>query len=1168
MDAYLEFLQRKIKLAQPKGFEVELADIHPVLWRHQPIITQWAIRGGCRAIFAAFGLGKTLMQAEYLRQIQKRVGGPALVVLPLGVRQEFKIDGAKLGMEFQFIQHHDAMRAGCEFYLTNYESVREGKVDPTRFCASSLDEAAVLRSFGSDTFQTFLPLFAKVPFKLVATAMPAPNRYKELIHYAAFLGIMDSGQALTRFFQRDSTQANNLTIYPHKEREFWLWVHSWAVFISKPSDLGFSDEGYTLPPLDVRYHEVATNHALAGEEKDGQARLFKDAALGLRDAASEKRDSLPARVECMTRLVNEAPEDHFILWHDLEDERQAIQAAVPEAVAVYGSQGLDEREEAIINFSNGRFRVLSAKPIVAGSGCNFQRHCHRAIFVGIGYKFHDFLQAIHRILRFLQPHQVRIDIIYSEAEREILKDLLTKWAQHNQMVEKMTEIIKEHGLNTLSMQDVLSRTIGVERIEVKGELFQVANNDTVIEARGKEADSIDLMVTSIPFANHYEYTPSYNDFGHTESNAHFWEQMDFLTPELFRILRPGRIAAIHVKNRINFGNVTGLGFPTEDNFLEETSLHFQKHGFKKLGIITVVTDVVRENNQTYRLGWSEQCKDGSKMGVGCPEYIVIFRKPQTDRARGYADVPVTKDKADYTRAQWQVDAHAFWRSSGNRLLTPEEMAKMGPGQLAKAFTEFSLQTVYDYEFHVRIGKELDRMGALPSSFMSLAPGSQHPSVWHDVNRMITLNGNQTSRGLQNHVCLARDSLVLTNRGHIPIQHVQVGDTVLTHKGRWRKVIVARKTGIRPVVTIRAQGVPGLTLTPDHKLWSRIVPKNAGAVAHSRASAKMCSPRWEEAANTLGSYINQKTPPESDLPLTDQELWLVGRWIADGHVETRGGYVVSIGSQKLARFREMAGHHAGGESVHTATQIRLIKLSKAARELLSEVGSGASHKEFPSRVLALPGNRARMLLDGYLSGDGHYLEERNRWTASTVSKKLALGLSLLAQQAYGVVASVYPGRSPGTTVIEGRTVNTLQDWVVCFDMPNRGGRKLKPFLLEDGAWKKVRKIEPAGEAETWCLRVEEDESFTAEGCLVKNCPLQIDIVDRLINRYSMPGELVYDPFGGLMTVPYRAIKLGRLGAGVELNTQYFFDGVHYCKAAEAEHGMPTLFDLAPAEAEAA
>ena len=294
--------------------------------------------------------------------------------------------------------------------------------------------------------------------------------------------------------------------------------------------------------------------------------------------------------------------------------------------------------------------------------------------------------------------------------------------------------------------------IGVERVEASGRLFTAVNNDCVEETRGMGADSVDLIVTSIPFANHYEYTPSYNDFGHTDDNGHFWRQMDYLTPELLRVLRPGRVYCCHVKDRILFGNVTGKGAPTVSPFHAEAIFHGQRHGFDYLGMVTVVTDVVRENNQTYRLGWTEQCKDGSKMGVGSPEYILIFRKPQTDRSRGYADVPVTKDKGEYSRARWQVDAHAFWRSGGDRLMTAEEMAGFGPEALARAFTERSLRAVYDHEEHVRVGEALDLRGALPCTFMALAPGSHCPEVWHDVARMRTLNGEQAARGLGNHVC--------------------------------------------------------------------------------------------------------------------------------------------------------------------------------------------------------------------------------------------------------------------------------------------------------------------------------------------------------------------------------------------------------------------------------
>lgn len=752
MSAYVDFLRKKIRLADFAGFDIDDSEINPILKPHQRDIVKWAVRGGCRAVFAAFGLGKSVMQIEILRLIQKHAGGSVLVCIPLGVRQEFRRDGVMLGVTFKFIRTAAEMEDGHVFYLTNYESVRDGKLDPNLFTAASLDEASVLRSYGSKTYQTFLTLFEKVRYRFVATATPSPNRYKELIHYAGFLGIMDTGQALTRFFQRDSTKANNLTLYPHKEREFWLWLNSWAAFLQRPSDLGYSDDGYDLPPLEVVFHEVQADHAAAGTEKDGQGLLFKNVSLGVQQASGEKRDSLEQRIAKMVEILRNDPDSSYILWHDLEDERRAIQQAVPTAVSVYGSQDLDEREQAIIDFSDGKFQYLSAKPVIAGSGCNFQRHCHKAIFVGIGFKFNDFIQAIHRIQRFLQVHPVEIHIIHSEAEREVLRTLMDKWRQHNEMVGNMTAIIREHGLNSLSMQDILARTIGVERLEVSGENFRAANNDCVIEAQAMAENSVDLIVTSIPFANHYEYTPSYNDFGHTEGNEHFWRQMDFLTPELLRILQPGRMYCCHVKDRIQFGNVTGAGAPTVSPFHMEATFHALKHGFDYMGMITVITDVVRENNQTYRLGWSEQCKDGSKMGVGSPEYVLLFRKPQTDRSKGYADVKVAKSKDQYTRARWQVDAHAFWRSSGNRQLTADDLAGLGPDKLAKAFTEYSLANVYDYEFHVRIGEELEVRGALPSTFMSLAPGSHHAEVWHDVNRMITLNGNQTQRGLQNHVC--------------------------------------------------------------------------------------------------------------------------------------------------------------------------------------------------------------------------------------------------------------------------------------------------------------------------------------------------------------------------------------------------------------------------------
>lgn len=754
---YQEFLESKIELAQDSGFEVNPADINKALKPHQGDAVIWALKGGRRALFESFGLGKTIQEIEFCKQVIDHEGGRALIVLPLGVKQEFTQDAVNvLGYDAPVYCRSMEEVETCDssIVLTNYERVRDGDIRPDYFVATSLDEASVLRSFGSKTYQTFLDKFKNVPYKLVATATPSPNKYKELIHYAGYLEVMDTGQALTRFFQRDSTKANNLTLYPNMEDEFWLWVSSWALFITKPSDVNpeYSDEGYVLPPLDVRWHEIPIHYGDTSD-KTGQMQLFTEAAAGLKEAAEVKRNSIDQRVEKMKEIVESSPEEHFLLWHDLESERKAILKAIPEVVDIYGSQDYDLREKRVIDFAQGRIKLFATKKSISGSGCNFQRYCHREIFLGIDYEFNDFIQAVHRCYRFLQTDTVVIDIIYMENERQIKEALLEKWKNHNHMVKKMTDIVKKYGLSPASKIKRLERKMGVETVKVQGKHYTAVNDDCVEECRRIESNSVGLIHTSIPFGNHYEYSANYNDFGHNENTEKFFEQMDFLTPELLRILEPGRVAAIHVKDRVLFGNATGTGMPTIEPFHAQCIEHYMKHGFQYFGMITVVTDVVRENNQTYRLGWSEQCKDGSKMGVGCPEYILLFRKLPTDKSNAYADDPVKKTKEDYTRAQWQIDAHGYWRSSGDRLISKDEFKEFSVDDLQRVYREYSRSNVYSYEEHVKLAEELDKNDKLPATFMVVAPGSwNNLDVWDDINRMRTLNTTQSRRRQQMHVC--------------------------------------------------------------------------------------------------------------------------------------------------------------------------------------------------------------------------------------------------------------------------------------------------------------------------------------------------------------------------------------------------------------------------------
>lgn len=785
---YTDFLKNKIKLSEKSGFMLDLDDINPRLKPHNKLMVKWLVEGGRRACFASFGLHKTVTQLEAVRCTLDKIGhGSGLIVCPLSVRQEFVEDAKNiLGWEItpKFIRRASEMN-GDGIYMTNYESIRDGRLDPRIFDVASLDEASVLRGLGgSKTFREFMRLFTgdagpmqvrrgaeNIKYRFVATATPSPNEYIELLAYADFLGVMDVSQAKTRFFKRDSTHADNLTLHAHKEEEFWLWVSSWALFVNKPSDITGNpsdDEGYILPELDIRWHEIPTDHSIPVIEKNGQYTMFRSEALGLEQSAKEKRDSLGDRIAKMMELRAENPDAHRIIWHDLEAERHAIDKAIPGITSIYGSQDYEKREKNILDFSYGKVQELSAKPVIAGSGCNFQRYCSWAIYLGIGYKFNDFIQSVHRLQRFLQTDTVRIDLIYTESERGVRKALETKWANHKKLISKMTEIIRKYGLSHAEMASHLARKMGVERVEISGQNFRIANNDNVVELADKKRypdNSVGLLFSSIPFSTQYEYSPNYADFGHSESNEEFFQQMDYLTPNAYRTLMPGRFFVVHVKDRIVPMGLSGMGCQTVYPFHLDCINHYCKHGFAYMGMKTIVTDVVRENNQTYRLGWSEQCKDGTKMGVGMPEYLLYFRKPATDRTNAYADIPVQKQKKDwdkdkkewinpngYSRARWQLDAAGFTRSSGNRGIIPEELAKLDAKQIFRAFKKYSLEEVWDFEYIVKIAETLEMKGKLPSGFMLLQPQSWSDEVWTDITRMRTLNGSQWSKGKEMHLC--------------------------------------------------------------------------------------------------------------------------------------------------------------------------------------------------------------------------------------------------------------------------------------------------------------------------------------------------------------------------------------------------------------------------------
>jgi DNA modification methylase len=753
---YDSFLQSKIKIAKPNSPELGDLPIHPSLSAHSQIMARWLLSRGRGLLAASFGLQKTRTQCGVAKALHEHTGKKFLLICPLGVRHQFQQeDGPVLGMDWQYCTSDlEVQQATSPYIITNYERVRDGGITPALhdLCGASLDEGSVLRSLGSKTCDVFEELFKDIPNRYVCTATPSPNNYREIIYYAHWLGVMDRGQILTRFFMRNPDKAGDLQIIPEHEESFWLWVASWALFLFRPSDIGCSDEGYNLPELRVHWHRAEIDHSRAAGVIDnrGQAQIFVKESSSISETSKENHETLTVRLAKAKEIISALPPDaHTILWHDYEFERAAIEKELPQYTTVFGSQKLEIREDRIVGFAHGTIPHLAVKASIAGSGCNLQRHCHTNIFLGPTFRFQDFIQAVHRTYRFQQEHPVDVHIIYAETQEPTVRAMKTKWKQHDKLTQKMREIIQQYGLNHEALNQELSRKVGIERQEWKGERATIVLNDTVREAPLVAENSVDLIHTSVPFGNQYEYGINVEDFGHSESNEVYHEQMDFLIPELLRILKPGRIAAIHVKDRIRYGWQTKSGVMEVEPFSDDTVAAFRKHGFMYEGRRTIVTDVVRENNSTYRLGYTEMCKDASKMGSGLPEYLLLFRKPPTEVTTSYADEPIVKEKSDYSLARWQIDASSFWGSDGKRM-----------------------NDSYDYDSHVHRLEEYGAAGALSTSYCSEPARSSNPDVWTDVNFMQCLNNRQVAGKQIKHLCplpidiVKRTILLYSNPGEL------------------------------------------------------------------------------------------------------------------------------------------------------------------------------------------------------------------------------------------------------------------------------------------------------------------------------------------------------------------------------------------------------------------
>ena len=442
MKTYEEFLKGKRVTIQPGGFEIQQEEVHPLLFDWQGEIVRWALRLGRAAIFAECGLGKTLMQVEWARLLSERVGGRFLFLAPLAVASQTIREGQRLGVGIVYCQNQaQADQAASRFIITNYDRLKD--FDGSKWTGVILDESSILKSFMGQTKRLILDMFRLTRFKLACTATPAPNDHLELGNHAEFLGLMPSNEMIMRWFINHAMQAGNYRLKKHAEADFWRWVTSWAVCISKPSDLGYSDEGFELPPLNLHEHRIDVDHTRAWDS----GRLFLDGKSSATGLWSEKKMTLEDRMQKTVELVASAPDRPWIVWTDTNDEADALKALLPkdETVEVRGSDKLGEKERKLNAFSNGEARVIVTKPEIAGLGLNWQ-HCADMVFVGATFSYERIHQALRRSYRFRQTRPVNAHLVVAETEANVLSILKQKQKAFQEMQEKMNEAQKLHGL--------------------------------------------------------------------------------------------------------------------------------------------------------------------------------------------------------------------------------------------------------------------------------------------------------------------------------------------------------------------------------------------------------------------------------------------------------------------------------------------------------------------------------------------------------------------------------------------------------------------------------------------------------------------------------------------------------------------------------------------------
>lgn len=425
MGEYAEFLARK-RMVDPMTGIPNVPELPSFLFDHQRDIVAWALRRGRAAIFAGTGLGKTAMELVWSSVVAEHTGKPVLIFAPLAVSQQHIREANKFGVDARIVRSQDECAPGVN--VTNYQKIDH--FDVSAFGGIVLDESSILKSTTGHYRTRLIEETRTIPFRLAATATPAPNDFMELGNHAEFLGVMSYTDMLATFFVHDGGETQSWRLKGHAENDFWRWMASWSVMLRKPSDLGYPNDGYDLPPLHQMQHRVSVEYVPSMET----GMLFPIEAASLQERISARRDTVTERVELAAQITpNDRP---FVWWCNLNSEADALAKAIPGSVNLSGADNDEAKERKIGDFLSGKTRVLISKPSVCGFGLNFQ-HCADAGFVGLNDSFEQVFQAIRRFWRFGQTKPVNVHFIAAETEGAVVANLRRKESDADRMAAAM-----------------------------------------------------------------------------------------------------------------------------------------------------------------------------------------------------------------------------------------------------------------------------------------------------------------------------------------------------------------------------------------------------------------------------------------------------------------------------------------------------------------------------------------------------------------------------------------------------------------------------------------------------------------------------------------------------------------------------------------------------------